>query len=82
MDTWDEIERMWLQAQHGERTRRSYSFAWRDFQAWSQKYPSDITVKDVVEYRDKLLKAGLSQATARVRLSAVKCSFLGAMRQV
>lgn len=59
-----------------EDTRRAYSRALLDFFVFVNKFPSQITVDDVIAYRDHLVKAlKRKPRTVNVKLSVVRAYF-------
>lgn len=79
---WRQAADAWLLNFRSDRTRRAYGGAWKDFLAFAQTGPEEVTQDHVIAYKVHLLttnspKTGkpVSQSTINQRLSALSSFF-------
>lgn len=79
---WEVAVSDWLRNLKSERTRQTYTEAWRDFVGFCGKLPDQVTQSDVIGYKHHLKtdvspKTGkpFSQSTVNLRLSALSSFF-------
>ncbi len=66
----------WLANQISPETRRSYQLDCRQFfERFPIKHPADITIQDVITYRDELRSSGRQPSTIARKLSSVSSLF-------
>ena len=68
---WESVAADWLQGRRSERTRATYTAAWHDFLAHSQRSPWAIQRSDVIAWRDAMTEQRKADATIAQRLAAV-----------
>src|SRR5262245_45062801 len=68
--------RNFIEKSVSEDTRRAYTYALLDFFTFVEKLPADVTVDDVITYRDDLIEKKKRKArTVNTRLSVVRAYF-------
>jgi integrase/recombinase XerD len=67
--------RNFIEKSLSEDTRRAYTRALLDFFSFASKLPADVTVEDVIAYRDDLVKKRRKARTINMKLSVVRAYF-------
>ena len=70
MEDWDAVLRDWL-ATKRRNTARAYGAAWREFFAWAEVAPWEITPELAHAWAERLHDSGLASSTANLKLSAL-----------
>jgi site-specific recombinase XerD len=79
---WSDAIQRWLQALRSESTRRAYAKALEDLLSTSSRLPWEITVEDVLAWKNAMESRRYKPATIRLRVSAVTAFYQSAGKPI
>src|SRR5919112_1074566 len=79
VDPWTELAETLLRNLRSPHSRRAYATSLRDFFAWCNRPPGEVTKKHIIAYRDALRDQAYIPATINRHLAAIRVLYQAAL---